>query len=155
MNLFLSKYLNNIDKKGRTSIPAQYRQIVSSEGFASIVVYPSIRNKCLEASGIGRINELSEMIHKLDPYSDERDAFETIILGEATQLLFDPEGRVLLPKHLIDHARLEHNAIFVGKGKIFEIWNPELFEGHLGRLKQIAAENKTMLKNIQNEVTGS
>ena len=149
MNLFLSKYQNTLDKKGRISVPAQYRHITSAEGFAGIVLYPSIRNKCLEASGLTRLNELSNMIHTLDPYSDERDAFETIILGEATQLSFDPEGRILVPKNLLDQACLEQNVIFVGKGRVFEIWNPELFQSHLEKLRVIALENKNLLKNLE------
>ena len=148
MNLFLSKFNNAIDKKGRVSVPASYRQAAVSESFSGIVVYPSIRNNCIEACSLKRLKELAEMIYNLDPYSEERDAFETIILGEAVQLTFDPEGRVTLPKHLIEFAGLDIQACFVGKGQVFEIWSPEKFEAHLSKVKDIAATNKLLLKNI-------
>jgi MraZ protein len=148
MSLFLSRYLNVVDKKGRVSVPSGYRQSASTDSFAGVVVYPSIRNKCIEACSLTRLKEVAEMIYNLDPYSEERDAFETIILGESVQLSFDPEGRVVLPKHLIEFAGIEQNASFIGKGQIFEIWKPELFEDHLSKVKEIAANNKLLLKNI-------
>lgn len=141
--------MNSIDKKGRVSVPASYRQVSSSDGFLGVVVYPSIRNNCIEACSITRLRELAEMIYNLDPYSDERDAFETIILGESVQLTFDSEGRVVIPKHLSEFAQLDSQAYFVGKGQVFEIWNPKLFDIHLEKVKEIAVNNKTLLKNIQ------
>ena len=148
MSLFLSRFTNSIDKKGRVSVPASYRQHTSSEGFSGVIVYPSIRNKCLEACSLNRIKELAEMIYSLDPYSDERDAFETIILGESVQLTFDTEGRINLPSHLAQFANLNSQANFVGKGQVFEIWNPENFDSHLKVAKETAANNKSLLKNI-------
>lgn len=149
MSLFLSRYINSIDKKGRVSVPSSYRQVANTQGFSGVVVYPSIRNKCVEACSLSRLQELAGMIHNLDPYSEERDAFETIILGEAVQLSFDPEGRVVLPRHLIEFAEIDANATFVGKGQVFEIWHPELFDAHLSKVQEIAANNKLLLKNIQ------
>jgi MraZ protein len=148
MSLFLSRYLNGVDKKGRVSVPSSYRQASTLEGFAGVVLYPSIRNKSIEACTLKRLNELAEMIYNLDPYSEERDAFETIILGESVQLAFDPEGRIVLPKHLVEFAEIDQNVSFVGKGQIFEIWNPVLLDSHLAKVKEIAANNKGLLKNI-------
>ncbi len=148
MDLFLSRFINSIDKKGRVSVPSSYRQSASSELFSGVVVYPSIRNKCIESCSLTRLKELAGMIQNLDPYSEERDAFETIILGEAVQLSFDPEGRVIIPKHLIEFAGIDSQACFVGKGQVFEIWEPKNFEEHLVHAKEIAANNKLLLKNL-------
>jgi MraZ protein len=148
MDMFLSRYTNNIDKKGRISIPAAYRSTLGGENASSVIVYPSIKHKCLEACGFQRLFELSKIIQNLDPYSEERDAFETIILGESTQLSFDSEGRVVLPKHLIEYANLSDQAMFVGKGLVFEMWNPEECDKHLANAKVIASNNRGLLKNI-------
>ncbi len=150
MNLFLSQFVNSIDKKGRVSVPASYRQSAGcSENFFGIVVYQSIRNHCIEACSLARLQELAKMIQFLDPYSDERDAFETVILGGAVQLSFDPEGRVVIPKHLLEFADLDIQANFVGKGQVFEIWNPDIFSKHLIKAKESAVQNRLLLKNIQ------
>lgn len=146
--MFLSKYFNSIDKKGRVSVPASYRLAASSQNFTGIIVYPSIKHNCIEACSIERLEQLSQIIQSLDPYSEERDAFETIILGESTQLSMDSEGRIVLPKHLMEYAGLTDQVTFIGKGLVFEIWNPTAAEDHLAKAKLIAQNNRNLLKNV-------
>lgn len=148
MNIFLSKYLNNIDKKGRLSVPASYRLALAEQSFNGIIAYPSFRNKCIEACSLSRLEQLSQIIQNLDPYSEERDAFETIILGEAVQLPFDSEGRIILQKSLLDHAGISEQACFIGKGLIFEIWQPQNLENYLSSARRIAQNNRLTLKNV-------
>jgi MraZ protein len=147
MNIFLSRYINKIDTKGRVSIPAGYRSALATENFTGIIVYPSFKNNCIEACSMSRLQELSEIIQNLDPYSDERDAFETIVLGEAVQLQFDSEGRVVLPADLTEQTSISGKACFVGKGLVFEIWNPDNFEQHLKQAREVAQANRMILKN--------
>jgi MraZ protein len=147
MNIFLSKYINKIDKKGRVSVPADYRLALSKGGFNGVVVYPSFKNNCIEACSMSRLEELSRIIQDLDPYSEERDAFETVVLGEATQIQFDNEGRVILPTRLVESVGISEQACFVGKGLVFEIWNPGNFDKHLTEARKIAQTNRMVLKN--------
>lgn len=153
MNIFLSKYVNKIDKKGRVSVPADYRSAFVKERFNGVVVYPSFKNNCIEVCSMSRLEELSRIIQNLDPYSDERDAFETVVLGEAAQLQFDSEGRVILPAYLTERVGISSQACFVGKGLVFEIWNPESFDKHLDSARKIAQGNRLILKNNQNNST--
>ena len=152
MSIFLSKFINKVDKKGRVSIPSTYRHILNSDDFSGIVVYPSIKNECIEACSMSRLMELSAIIQNLDPYSDERDAFETIVLGGSMQLSFDNEGRVILPQGLLDDAGILSQACFVGKGLVFEIWEPSKFDKHQEISREIATKNRAILKNINTQI---
>jgi MraZ protein len=49
---------------------------------------------------------------------------------------------------LSDYASLEDKAYFVGKGLVFEIWNPTNFENYLSKASDIAKANRHLLKNI-------
>jgi len=144
--LFLSTFINKIDKKGRVSVPSSFRALLTDEHFSGVIAYQSISNKCIESCSIDRIKHLSDSIDDLDPYSDERDAFATIILGGSVKLQFDSEGRILLPVDLIDFAGLEDKACFVGKGQTFEIWNPDHYMAHYQKAKEIAAQNRGSLR---------
>lgn len=150
MSLFLSTYTIQIDKKNRISIPVSFRSVLAEESYAGVIMYQSIKNPCIEGCGISRIEELSRIIQYLDPYSPERDAFETIMLGGSTQVPFDSEGRIIVPKDLINYAKLENQVSIVGKGQVFEIWNPETLTKHISKAKDIAFANKLLLKNIIN-----
>ena len=73
--MFLSSYENNIDKKGRVSVPASFRSRISSMGFNSFIAYPSFSNKSLECCTQDRIEKLSNSIDTLNPFEEKRDFF--------------------------------------------------------------------------------
>ena len=88
---------------------------------------------------------LKGMLDSLDPYSEERDAFATAILGGSYQLSFDSDGRILLPELLIEKAKLSEQALFIGKGETFEIWNPKVFGDFSEKAREIAKANRHLL----------
>ncbi|MBN9543785.1 MAG: cell division/cell wall cluster transcriptional repressor MraZ [Alphaproteobacteria bacterium] len=146
MKLFLSNFTNKLDKKGRVSVPAQYRTVLVNQEFSGIITYESFINNCIEASGIDRFVKLNEFIENLDPFSEERDAFAAAILGGSQQLSFDSEGRVLLPESYIFNLNLSENVTFVGKGDTFEIWNPNEFAVYAEKARALAKEKRSSLK---------
>jgi MraZ protein len=151
MALFLSTFENKIDKKGRVSVPAQFRASLANQDFAGIIVYESFVNDCIEGCDIARIKQLSESIDNLDPFSENRDSFATAILGGAIQLSFDGDGRVILPESLIKKVGLEETAVFIGKGTTFEIWHPKKFNTYLEKAKASAKENRGQLKLVSSK----
>lgn len=131
-------------------MPAQFRAVLAAQvranDFQGIVAYQSPINNCIEACGMNRIVKLHERIETLEPYSQERDAFVTTLFGESVQLSFDGEGRVMLPEQLVAAANLKEQATFVGKGEIFEIWEPESFANYAKRARTIVQEKRFMMK---------
>ncbi len=146
MALFLSTFQNKIDKKGRVSVPAPFRQVLGGQVFGGIIAYGSFINPCVEACGMDRIEKISRRIEELDPFSEERDAFATAILGGSMQLAFDGEGRVMLPELLLVQASLTENALFIGKGETFEIWEPKAFAEHSAKARALALQNRGQLR---------
>lgn len=146
MSLFLSTYRNKIDKKGRVSVPSSFRATLKSESFEGVVLYRSVVNSCIEGCAFSRIEQMSEAIEALDTLSEEKDAFATSILGACHQVAFDTEGRIFIPKDLLSASSVAETAVFVGKGRIFEIWGEGDFDKHLAMAQQIAAEKKGMLR---------
>jgi MraZ protein len=146
MALFLSTTVNKIDKKGRVSVPARWRAGLSGQSFHGIVAYPSFINTAIDASGIDRIERLSESIDRFDPFSEERNAFGVAILANSRELPFDSEGRVVLSEDLIAHAGLADRAAFVGQGAIFQIWQPEAFASYEAEARTRAREGRNALR---------
>lgn len=147
MALFLSTFEKQIDKKGRVSVPATFRAALAGQHFSGIIVYPSFVNPCIEACGMNRIEALYERIEALDPFSEERDAFATAILGGSMQLPFDGEGRVSLPENLLKESNITQHCVFVGKGATFEIWEPEAFAVYEAQSRKMAKEKRLALRS--------
>ena len=146
MSLFLSTFTNKIDKKGRVSVPASFRNALVGQEFHGIIAYGSFINPCIEACGYDRIAKLSANIETLDPFSEERDAFATTILGGSSQISFDGDGRVVLPESLIADAGLKDQALFVGKGETFEIWEPKAFAEYAEMARKLARDKRLKLR---------
>ena len=126
--MFLSSFENKIDKKGRVSVPANFRSHLNSLGYNGFISYPSFNYPALEACSQDRIEKLSNAIDSLNPFEEKRDYFATSVLSESENLQFDTEGRVSISNKLLNHAKIKNNILFVGLGKTFQIWEPKNFE---------------------------
>ncbi|MDR1494671.1 MAG: cell division/cell wall cluster transcriptional repressor MraZ [Rickettsiales bacterium] len=130
-------------------MPSQFRNVLQQGSGDSLVLYESSLNKCLEGCSLVRLEELSRRIDCLDPFSEERDAFAAIVLGGSAQLSFDRDGRILLPRHLLEFAGIRERATFIGKGQIFELWNSESFGNYITRARTRVGKNRSMLRDAK------
>ena len=144
--MFLSTTINGVDAKGRVSVPADFRAVVRGGPFDGIVVWPSFDGPYLEGGGQELLESYQRLIEDMDPYDDARIAFERAIFGAAKPLTFDANGRVTLPRELIEHAGLDGKATFVGLGSRFELWCPDAYADHQTKARQFARENKRSLR---------
>ena len=144
--MFLSTFENSLDKKGRVSVPSSFRAYLNSMGYNGFITYPSFNHDALDACAQDRIEKLSESIDALGPFDDKRDNFATSVLSESINLNFDSEGRVSIPKKLLNHAKIKNNITFVGLGKVLQIWNPVLFEKFKSAAKKRSYTNRSALK---------
>ena len=144
--MFLSSYENNIDKKGRVSVPASFRAYISNLGYNSVICFPSFNNQSIEAWPQDRVEKISNSIDSLNPFEEKRDFFATSILSESTNLQFDSEGRISLTSKLLKHAKIKNSMVFVGQGKTFQIWEPTIFEKFKVNARKKANLNRASLK---------
>lgn len=136
MALFLSTFVNKIDKKGRVSVPASFRTSLSSSqsslagepAFSGIVVFRSLKHPALEGCGVDRMQRLSNSIDRLDLFSDAQDDLVSAIFADSHLLSFDSEGRVSIPEDFLKFAGLTEQVAFVGRGATFQLWSPEVFQ---------------------------
>tara|TARA_Y100000768_G_C23890013_1_gene639633 strand:- start:649 stop:1107 length:459 start_codon:yes stop_codon:yes gene_type:complete len=140
MDLFISKYFNKIDKKGRVSLPSNFRNALPKNNKNEIILYKSIKTKSIEGCGIGRLKEISKRINNLDFFSEDYDDFSTSIFSEIVTTNVDKEGRFLIPEDLKLYAGIKKDAAFFGQGYFFQIWEPK--KG----LKNIQTSRKRLLE---------
>ncbi len=123
--LFLDTVYNKVDAKGRVSLPADYRQIVKDLN-SEIVCYRSLTSPCIEGCIEDLLEKLaSEIETSTDFFSQEQDDLTNLIFGDAKRFTFDSTGRIVLSEKLLKHANITDMAVFVGKGRKFQIWNPQ------------------------------
>ena len=147
MALFLSTYTNKVDKKGRISVPATFRNAIADQSFQGIVVFRSNKYEALEGFSMDQMQELSARLDEFDSFSQEQDDLATTIFAEATPLPLDGDGRVVLPKELADYAGITENACFVGLGPKFQIWEPAKLKARRSEARgNVQSQNLTVPK---------
>lgn len=146
MALFLSTTTNKVDRKGRVSVPAAFRNALAGQSFHGIVAFPSFKYPAIQCGGMEWIEQLSTGVDAYAFFSDEHDTLTAALFANAHQLAFDGEGRILLPGALLEHANISDTAAFVGRGPLFEIWHPDAFDAHQSEAKRRAAEQGLTLR---------
>jgi MraZ protein len=145
---FLSNFTHRFDAKGRISIPAPFRQVLTKDGFAGVYVHPSLDAPALDCGGNALIAEIDSLLQTMPPYSQARDAFATALLGMSEVLRLDAEGRVFFEERLRNALALGAEAVFVGQGHKFQIWEPTRFQAHLEqareRVRRLRAERDAL-----------
>ncbi len=154
MALFVGKHVNKIDKKGRVSVPKPFRAALQGRGLSSLYVYPRFKHRSLEACDEEFMTRLSRSLDDLDLFSDDQDDLASVILANAHELTFDPEGRIVLPADLTDYAEIGLEALFVGQGPRFQIWQPKAFEGFSAMAFERAKTRGATLKLARPDAPG-
>jgi len=144
--LFLSTYVNKVDRKGRVSVPASFRAALQGQSFHGIVAFRSYKDAAIIGCGIDFMERLSASVTDLDLFSDVQDDLSATIFADSHQLALDGDGRILLPQDLADHAGITDSAAFVGRGDTFQIWEPQSFKKRLGEARDRARSQGATLR---------
>ncbi len=134
---FFSWYVNKIDAKGRVSVPASFRDQIDRQSYNGICAIPSSKHPMVEGSDRARTQKISRQLRSLPEFSE---AYETVqqMFGDIVLLPLDPEGRIILPGHLLAHANLKDAVLFSGAGDLFQMWEPKAYEEY----RQIQRERR-------------
>jgi len=146
MALLVGRFVNKIDKKGRVSVPKPFRDAFKDQAFAGLYAYPLFKFPAIEACGEDFMARVSASLDDLDMFSDEQDELASVILENAHPLAYDPEGRVVLPPELLEHAGITAEALFVGRGTRLQIWSPDTYAKHAKQTFERARTRGATLK---------
>ena len=148
MKLFLSQYVNKIDKKGRISLPSAFRKVLPTQNKNELILFKSIKFPAVDGCSYERINKIAERIDKLDIFSDDQDDFSTSIFSETIPTHIDNEGRFLIPDFLKQYSNIIDEVTFIGQGNYFQIWEPKAVIEHQKKSRARLISQKKTLRSI-------
>ena len=136
MDRFVSNVTLRLDSKGRVSIPASFRSVLTRDGFEGLYCYPALASPAIDAGGNALMSEIEALIVRYAPFSEERERLALALYGTSETLKVDGEGRVVLSDTLKRHAGITEAVSFVGLGHKFQIWEPGRFQSELAEATQ-------------------
>ena len=146
MDRFVSTFTNKIDAKGRVSVPAPFRAVLTRDGYdGGIYCYPSLDSPALDAGGEALARKIDALLDSLPDFSDERDELSVALYSDVQILNIDGDGRIVLPQALRNHANITTHVTFVGMGQKFQIWEAERFVAHRARARDKVRDHRKLL----------
>jgi MraZ protein len=145
MDRFLSTAVNNVDAKGRVSVPARFRLVLQTRGYHELYALRCLDVPALDVGGLDLLDRYEAMLSKDDPFLQSSDDLGFFLYGDGDFLKIDADGRIQLNDFIRQHAGIIDKVAFVGRGRHFQMWEPD-------RLTEYgAAARARLLKLRRNE----
>jgi len=149
MSQFLGTHQNRLDAKGRVSVPASFRAALKAlDGTAVLVLRPSHNHACIEAWPEPVFQTLEKPLAELPEFSDDHIDMAATLYADACRLEADRDGRIMLPSELIGHAGLADAVVFMGLGRMFQIWEPAAANAFRDAARERARVRKAALAGV-------
>ncbi len=143
--------INNIavDTKGRMAMPARYRERLL-EGCGGRLVVTVDRDHCLLVYPLPEWEIIESKLIELPSLNKQARLLQRLLIGHATELEMDAQGRILLPAMLRDFAGLKKKAVLIGQGKKLEIWDEDTWsENQEGWLAAVQNDDGDMPASLE------
>ncbi len=144
MDRFLSSAVNRIDAKGRVSVPAHFRSVVTSRGYQELYAIRQLDVPALDVGGLDLLDRYEQRIALEDPFLQTADDLSFFVHGDGAFLKFDQDGRITVTDFIREHTGISTDVAFVGRGSFFQMWEPE-------RLRAYGAEVRARLSKLRQE----
>jgi len=134
-DFFTGKWLNTVDAKGRVSVPAPIRKIITARvpDAKTMMLARHDRDQCIKgfdktylALAYRDMRAQQEADIQGGRSSDSRFTRSGTLFGSTEEIAIDGSGRIILPPGLRKRAAISDAAMFLGTGGTFEVWSPEI-----------------------------
>ena len=113
-----------LDAKGRLAIPTRYRERIASRCDGQLVVTVD-KDYCLLLYPLPDWEEIERKLMRLPSLDRRARRLQRLMVGHATEVEVDGHGRILLSRELREFAGLGKQAVLLGQGNRFELWDEE------------------------------
>lgn len=125
---FLGSYDYSLDEKGRLSIPVKFRKVMSRLQ-QDLFIISTLEDTCLTLYPYGTWQEsVARKLDGLPQIDDDANELRRLLGLSTTDVGMDNQGRITIPPHFCQHAKIEKGVKIIGCTNKIELWNPEVYE---------------------------
>ena len=118
-----------LDGKGRMALPTRFRESLTVASEGKIVVTIDTGEKCLLLYPLFEWEIVQRKLEDLPNIQENARRLQRLLIGHATDIDMDGQGRILLPAMLREFADLDKKLVLVGQGNKLEIWSADHWQG--------------------------
>ena len=137
--MFQGESAISVDEKGRLAIPTAYRDAVARGGNRLVVTYNPYESGCLWLYPESAWQQVRDQVTALPNAKRVHRNLQLKLVGAATVVEPDGNGRVTLPPTHRAAAGLDKKAVLLGMGNKFELWSEQ---AHLAQIQSTIGEDE-------------
>jgi len=147
---FRGNFTHAVDTKGRVSLPAEFRKVLSDRSESSVVItnYISEGARCIEGFGLSSWEEFEAKLREKSRFSSKLQRLENFYLSRASECGIDKAGRILLPSHLRTYAGLDKDVTFTSSIHGFRIWDKRVWDMIFDSAEQALMEDPDLFSDV-------
>ncbi len=123
----------NLDAKGRLAVPSRHRDALQVQCAGNLVL-TAHPHGCLLLYPQPAWEPIQAKMMALSSFDKQSSALQRLLVGYAEDIALDSAGRLLVSPSLREFAQVEKQAMLVGQGSHFELWNMDAWRAQLERV---------------------
>ncbi|VEU74393.1 cell division protein MraZ [Mycoplasmopsis citelli] len=116
------QHTRSVDDKNRVALPAVYKENLGSSFFITLGF-----DNNFELRSVENFRLYTQKLQSKSQFNSKVRHLTRIIMSNAVEVNLDKQGRISLPKFVIDKLSIQKEVVFVGTGSIIELWSKEAF----------------------------
>ena len=120
-----------LDAKGRIAIPTRHRSALLDSG--ETLVLTAHPDGCVLIYPIAEWEPVRKQVEGFPAFNPQASWWKRLLLGFEEHVTPDGSRRILLPAALRAHASLQREAMMVGQGRYFELWDSAVWSTKLAQ----------------------
>lgn len=131
----------SLDGRGRMAMPTRYREKLRERSGGRLVITIARHDPCLNVYAERDWQTVEEELIELDGGERESRRQQHMLIGFATDVELDGNGRVVIPQRLRDYAQLEKKVVVVGQPMRLELWDDKTWEANVNTWRDDANQS--------------
>ena len=140
----------NVDVKGRFAMPTRYRDLLIGQAHGQLVLTIDTDEHCLLLYPLKVWEEIEKKVAALPSFNPQARRIQRLLIGHATEIEMDAQGRLLLPPLLRDYAKVGKRLVLIGQGSKFELWDDKAWNQRrdVWLTEEVSGELSTDLQSL-------
>ena len=128
MNYLIGTYECKIDVKGRLLIPSAFKKQLAPVIPKGFVLKRAVFQNCLELYPLEQWEELIKKVNSLNRFKKKNNDFIRRFTAGVKFIELDGNGRLLIPRDLIEFSNIKREVTLSSSVNIIEIWDKSSYE---------------------------